>query len=109
MMGMPPATLASVASRYSLARVAGAPARSLRGSYWGYPEAGLAVLKRRLPHQTLARLFLLNERIGPDEILAAGLVARVVPTGEALDTAVGMVSRVGSLDRGTVTDTKHRL
>lgn len=74
-----------------------------------YPEAGLQVLRRRLPHQTLARLFLLNERIGPEDVLDAGLVARVVPAGEAVDAALGMVGRVASLDPGTVTDTKHRL
>lgn len=74
-----------------------------------YPEAGLQVLRRRLPHQTLARLFLLNERIGADEVVAAGLVARVVPAGEALGTALAAVERVGVLDPGTVTDTKHRL
>ena len=74
-----------------------------------YPEAGLHILRRRLPHQTLARLFLLNERIGPDELVSAGLVARVVEAGRAEAAALELVAGVDGLDAATVTDTKHRL
>lgn len=74
-----------------------------------YPEAGLAVLRRRLPHQTLARLFLLNERIPAAEAVVAGLVARVVEPGGALAAARVALARLADLDPGTVTDTKHRL
>lgn len=74
-----------------------------------YPEAGLGVLRRRLPHQTLARLFLLNERIRSGEIVEAGLVARVVDPGAVVDAALALLDRVPDLDPGTVTDTKHRL
>ncbi len=74
-----------------------------------YPEAGLQVLRHRLPHQTLARLFLLNERIGADDLVSAGLVATVVPSGRAVEAALELVGTVDRLDAATVTDTKHRL
>lgn len=74
-----------------------------------YPEAGLDVLRRRLPHQTLSRLFLLNERIPAAEAVAAGLVARVVEPGGALAAARVALGRLADLDPATVTDTKHRL
>lgn len=73
-----------------------------------YPEAGLQVLRRRLPHQTLARLFLLNERIPAHEAVAAGIVARVVDD-DVLAAAVETLGRIRDLDADTVTDTKHRL
>ena len=67
-----------------------------------YPEAGLAVLRRRLPHQTLARLFLLNERIPAAEAVAAGLVARVVEPGGALAAARVALGRLADLDPADV-------
>lgn len=73
-----------------------------------YPEAGLGVLRRRLPHQTLTRLFLLNERIPADEAVTAGIVARVV-AGDVVAGAVEALGRTADLDSATVTDTKHRL
>ncbi len=72
-----------------------------------YPEGGLEVLRRRLPHQTLSRLFLLNERIDAGAAVVAGVLARVAE--DPVATAVESLGRVGDLDAGTITDTKHRL
>lgn len=72
-----------------------------------YPEAGLQVLRHRLPHQTLARLFLLNERIDAAGAVVAGIVARLAE--DPVDDAIEALGRVEGLDAGTVTDTKHRL
>jgi len=93
---------ARIASRSA---VFGIPAARLGVAY---PEEGLALLRRRLPHQTLARLFLLDERIGADEAMAAGICARVVD-GSVVDAALGVLGRVGDLDRATVAATKARL
>ena len=72
-----------------------------------YPEGGLEVLRRRLPHQTLSRLFLLNERIDAGAAVVAGIIARV--SEDPVAAAVESLETVAELDAGTVTDTKHRL
>jgi len=55
-----------------------------------YNPAALARMAGRVDHQTLARLLLLGERIGGEEAVRAGLAARVVPNGTALEESLAL-------------------
>ncbi len=74
-----------------------------------YPEGGMALLRRRLPHQTLSRLFLLAETIPAAEAVEAGIVARVVPAGDAVEAAIDLARSASGLIGATVAETKARL
>lgn len=74
-----------------------------------YPEGGMALLRRRLPHETLSRLFLLAETIPAAEAVAAGIVARVVPAGGAVQAAIDLASSAAGLIGATVAEIKARL
>jgi len=58
------------------------------------PEA-LERMSRRAPRETLARLLLLGERIGGDEAVRAGMAARVVPNGTALEESLALARGAG--------------
>lgn len=55
-----------------------------------YSPAAMARMAGRIGHQTLARLLLAGERITGEGAVAAGLTARAVPAGEALEVAFGL-------------------
>lgn len=74
-----------------------------------YPEEGLTVFRRRLPHQTLARLFLMGETIGAEDAVVAGIVSQVVGEGGAVGAALALASSVGGLDAATLAATRGRL
>lgn len=74
-----------------------------------YRPEGLALLAGRLPHQTVARLFHVNERIPAAEAVAAGLVARVSRSGEVVDAALDMLDHQQDLQADVVAATKARL
>jgi Asp-tRNA(Asn)/Glu-tRNA(Gln) amidotransferase A subunit family amidase/enoyl-CoA hydratase/carnithine racemase len=86
------------------------------GSFFLLPSARLGLLYRpdgaarltaELGRQTVARLMMLGDRIPADEATAAGLVTKVVATGEALDTAVALATRGADGQREAVRLTKE--
>ncbi len=74
-----------------------------------YRPGGLTLLAGRLPHQTVARLFHVNERIPASEAVAAGLVTRVVRRGDAVDAALTLLDHQQDLQADVVAATKARL
>lgn len=74
-----------------------------------YRPDGLDLLASRLPHQTVARLFHVNDRIASEEAVAAGVVTRVVPQGEVVAAALGFVDHQQDLQAEVVAATKARL
>jgi enoyl-CoA hydratase/carnithine racemase len=93
-------------------RVAGSGA----GAFFLLPAAKLGLLYRpeatarltaELGRQTVSRLLLLGERIPADDAVSAGIVARVVPAGEALGAALALAERAAAGERKAVQLTKH--
>lgn len=74
-----------------------------------YRPDGLDLLASRLPHQTVARLFHVNDRIPASEAVAAGLVASVTEPGGVVDAALGFVDHQQDLRADVVAATKARL
>ncbi len=74
-----------------------------------YRPDGLDLLASRLPHQTVARLFHVNDRIPAGEAVAAGLAVTAVPAGEAVAAALGLVDHQQDLQAEVVAATKARL
>lgn len=74
-----------------------------------YRPDGLRLLASRLPHQTVARLFHVNDRIPAAEAVAAGIVARVVRPGEAVAAALLLLDHQQDLQADVVAATKARL
>lgn len=74
-----------------------------------YRPAGLRYLLDELGHQTVARLFLFNERIAGVDARDASIVARVVPDGAAFDVATELARRSGHLVTEAVVATKKVL
>lgn len=74
-----------------------------------YRPAGLDLLASRLPHQTVARLFHVNDRIPAAEAVASGLVARVTRRGEAVEAALNLFDHQQDLQADVVAATKARL
>lgn len=71
-----------------------------------YNPAALERMAGRVPHETLARLLLLGERIGGEEAVRVGLAARAVPSGAALDESLALARRVGGGAREAAKATK---
>lgn len=74
-----------------------------------YRPEGLDLLASRLPHQTVARLFHVNDRIPAVEAMSAGLVARVARSGEAVQAALLLLDHQQDLQAEVVAATKARL
>lgn len=74
-----------------------------------YRPAGLDLLARRLPHQTVARLFHVNDRIPAAEAVDSGLVVRVTRRGEAVEAALTLLDHQQDLQADVVAATKARL
>ncbi len=74
-----------------------------------YRPDGLSLLASRLPHQTVARLFHVNDRIPAPEAVAAGIVAKVARSGEAVATALLLPDHQQDLQADVVAATKARL
>lgn len=70
-----------------------------------YSPAALERMAARVPQQTLARLLLLGELIGGEEAVRAGLAARVVATGAALEESLVLASGAsgGASEAGAAT------
>jgi enoyl-CoA hydratase/carnithine racemase len=86
------------------------------GAFFLLPAAKLGLLYRpeatarltaELGRQTVSRLLLLGERIPADDAVSAGIVARVVPAGEALGAALALAERAAAGERKAVQLTKH--
>lgn len=71
-----------------------------------YSPAALELIAGRAGHQTLARLLLLGERIGGEDAVAAGLAARTVGAGEALEEALRLARGADANDAEAATATK---
>jgi len=83
---------------------------------FGLPEMGLGIIPAAGGTQTLPRtigrsraleMLLTNRWIGADEAFQFGLVNRVVPKGELLQTAVDMAKRIASHDPSAVRSAKE--
>lgn len=74
-----------------------------------YRPSGLAFLLSELGHQTVARLFLFNERIVGEAARDAGIVATVVADGSAADAATDLATRGTHLVTEAVVATKKVL
>lgn len=74
-----------------------------------YRPDGLDLLASRLPHQTVARLFHVNDRIGAADAVAAGLVAAVSERGGVVEAAMRFVDHQQDLRADVVAATKARL
>ncbi|UCG41446.1 MAG: enoyl-CoA hydratase/isomerase family protein, partial [Acidimicrobiia bacterium] len=74
-----------------------------------YRPDGLDLLASRLPHQTVARLFHVNDRIPAADAVAAGLVAAVTPRGASVAAALSFVDHQQDLRADVVASTKARL
>ena len=72
-----------------------------------YRPTGLEFLLRELGHQTVARLFLFNERIAGIDARDAGILAMVVDEGTALEHATALATRSAQLVTEAVVATKH--
>jgi 2-(1,2-epoxy-1,2-dihydrophenyl)acetyl-CoA isomerase len=81
-------------------RVAGRRAMFIPGylAVGASPDGGASYhLSRALgPHAALAA-FMLNRRIGSDELLAAGVVQEIVDDGTATDTAKAIATRIAGV------------
>ena len=85
---------------------------------FGFPEVSLGILAssgglhrvtRLLGPARAKELFLLAERFGADEALAAGVVTEVVPGGQALERALEVAARLAALPRDAVAVTKQAI
>jgi Asp-tRNA(Asn)/Glu-tRNA(Gln) amidotransferase A subunit family amidase/enoyl-CoA hydratase/carnithine racemase len=90
-------------------RIAGA------GSIFHLPAARLGVLYRPdgihdfvgdVGRQTASRLLLMGDRINADEAACAGIVARVVQAGTALESALELAEKAGGSTRRATSATK---
>jgi len=80
-------------------RVAGAGARfGVSEARWSlYPMGGSAVrLQRQIPYTVAADILLTGKHILAPEAQEIGLIGRVVPDGQALDTARGIASTIAA-------------
>jgi enoyl-CoA hydratase len=80
-------------------RVAGESARfGVSEARWGlFPLGGSAVrLPRQIPYTLAADVLLTGRHLSAAEALEAGLIGRVVPDGQALETAVGIAEQVAA-------------
>jgi enoyl-CoA hydratase len=80
-------------------RVAGESARfGVSEARWGlFPLGGSAVrLPRQIPYTLAADVLLTGRHLTAREALEMGLVGRVVPDGQALDTALGIAEQVAA-------------
>ena len=86
------------------------------GAFFEIPAARLGILYRpdgvgRLlavgGRQLVARLFLLNERLGATDMHAAGYVGRLVPAGHAFEVAMELARHAATLVPESVTATKR--
>lgn len=74
-----------------------------------YRPSGLAFLLSELGHQTVARLFLFNERISGEDARDAGIVATIVDDGQAHESALELAQRCAHLVTEAVVATKKVL
>ena len=74
-----------------------------------YRPSGLRFMLGELGHQTVARLFLFNERIAGTDAENAWILARVVEDGTALEHATALAERAAHLVTGAVVATKKVL
>lgn len=82
---------------------------------FGYPELKIGVaatavgahLAHRLGAKAAFELLALCENIGPERAMALGLVNRVVPDAEVLDTAVGLADTMASFNHDALWQTKR--
>lgn len=74
-----------------------------------YEPAALARLFRVLGRQTIARLLLFGEQIDATGAAEIGIIARVVPTGAALSTALELAERPSAFVRPAVEATRELL
>jgi enoyl-CoA hydratase len=80
-------------------RVAGESARfGVSEARWGlFPLGGSAVrLPRQIPYTLAAEVLLTGRHLSADEAREVGLVGRVVPDGQALDTALEIADQVAA-------------
>ena len=85
-------------------RIAGSTATfGLPEARWNYPAQWLGALARQVPRAAALELVLLaDERFGPDRLLAMGWLNAVVPSGGALDAALGWADRISAQAPGAV-------
>lgn len=74
-----------------------------------YRPSGLQFMLKELGHQTVARLFLFNERIAGADAENAWILARVVEDGSALEVATALAERAAHLVTEAVVATKKVL
>lgn len=74
-----------------------------------YSPAALVRMRRVAPAETLARLFLLGERLDAQQAREGGLVGRVVPAGDACACAMALAEAVPAKSARAMRATKSLL
>lgn len=72
------------------------------------PTAAVEICRQRLSPAAFARAIPLAEVFGPDDVVAAGIVERVVPADELLPAALEVAQRLAGLDRNAHQIAKQR-
>lgn len=72
------------------------------------PTAAVEICRQRLSPAAFARAIPLAEVFGPEDVVAAGIVERVVPADELVPTAREVTERLAGLDRSAHQIAKRR-
>ena len=72
------------------------------------PTAAVEICRQRLSQAAFARAIPIAEVFGPDDVVAAGIVERVVPADELLPAAREVAQRLAGLDRNAHQIAKQR-